>query len=108
MTNTEADEINAKVAVILGWVTGEYLPDFARGTMAVWRLVQWLHKENRQPNATGIGVTWGLTQTQEGGYVASTKNPYGEYHGDTANEALCRAIIAYAEAKGAKGETNDN
>jgi hypothetical protein len=108
MTNTEADEINAKIAVILAREPGEYLIDFARGTTAVWHLIDWLHEENKRTKGM-LHYLVGIDERGRGDatvYYDSKPQLHEIGRGDTANEALCRAIIAYAEAKDAQEREN--
>ena len=112
MTDTEAQNLNEKIAYVLGWQyrpdgpQGEcwvgrdglveanpHLPDFCRNVREIGYLLEWVDKKTGAVFAISLlDTSWSAVF----GCSDSNDLPFFGY-GATAGEALCRAILAYTE-----------
>jgi hypothetical protein len=129
MTDQEENELNEQVARAMGWTSREAfllgaspmmgrtkstyrttwtppmgvksndfdnLPDFCRDSHAVGWLLEWLKRESIDLVLTA-DFTDSPDQWDCSARLDQSKRAFGFY--STPNEALCRAIIAYAKAE---------
>ena len=117
----DAQNLNEKIAYVLGWQyrpdgpQGEcwvgrdglveanpHLPDFCRNVREIGYLMEWLTAQeciammidNNNVNRRADFLVWRADLVSYG----SNDLPFFGY-GETAGEALCRAILAYTEGK---------